>query len=204
MARKTRSKSTKQDDQTAKTEKPAEEAAEAAEAPEAAPADAAAAPAQAAAPAEAAAAGNAQPMLVINGQYIKDMSFEVPNAPAIFTQAGTPPEIPINIDVKARNVQGNIFEVMIDISIHAKIKDQSAFILELSYGGVFTINVAKEALQAVLLIECPRLMFPYARNIVSDVTRDGGFAPLMLTPIDFAQLYRQRMQAQAAQAAKAG
>lgn len=202
MARKTRSKSTKQDDQTAKTEKPAEDTAAAAETPEAAPAEAAAAPA-AAAPAEA-AAGNAQPMLVINGQYIKDLSFEVPNAPAIFTQAGTPPEIPINIDVKARNVQGNIFEVVIDISIHAKIKDEPAFILELSYGGVFTINVVKETLQAVLLIECPRLMFPYARNIVSDVTRDGGFAPLMLTPIDFAQLYRQRMQAQAAQAAKAG
>lgn len=203
MARKTRSKSTKQDDQAAKTEKPAEEAAAADETP-AAPAEAAAAPAAAATPADAAAAGNAQPMLVINGQYIKDLSFEVPNAPAIFTQAGTPPEIPINIDVKARNVQGNIFEVVIDISIHAKIKDQPAFILELSYGGVFTINVAKDTLQAVLLIECPRLMFPYARNIVSDVTRDGGFAPLMLTPIDFAQLYRQRMQAQAAQAAKAG
>jgi preprotein translocase subunit SecB len=198
MARKTTSKSTKADDKTAKDEKKAEDAAPAATEETAAPA-----PAASDAAAGQQAAGD-QPMLVINGQYIKDLSFEVPNAPAIFTQAGTPPEIPINIDVKARNVQGNVFEVVIDISIHAKIKDQPAFILELSYGGVFTINVAKEALQAVLLIECPRLMFPYARNIVSDITRDGGFAPLMLTPIDFAQLYRQRMQAQAEQAAKKG
>ncbi|MEQ8709266.1 MAG: protein-export chaperone SecB [Rhodospirillales bacterium] len=192
MARKTRSTSKKQDDKT-KTEA-------ATDAPETAAADSKTPATPATAETASPATGDAaQPMLVINGQYIKDLSFEVPNAPAVFTQTGTPPEIPINIDVKARNVQANVFEVVIDIRIDAKIKNDPAFILELSYGGVFTINVPKENLQPVLLIECPRLMFPYARNIVSDITRDGGFAPLMLSPIDFAQLYRQRMQ-QAAEA----
>jgi preprotein translocase subunit SecB len=198
MARKTtRSRSKKQDSKETAAEAAETTAAEKAE-DSAAEAPAAAAPATDQTPA---GANPAQQMLVINGQYIKDLSFEVPNAPAVFTQTGTPPEIPINIDVKARNVQDNIFEVVIDIRIDAKIKGEPAFILELAYGAVFTLNVPKENLQPVLLIECPRLMFPYARNIVSDVTRDGGFAPLMLTPIDFAQLYRQRMQ-QAAEQAK--
>lgn len=142
-----------------------------------------------------------QPPVIVNGQYVKDLSFEVPGAPAIFGEMqGQNPEIPIHVDINASQLRDNTFEVVLHLKVEAKLADKPVFIAELAYGGVFTINVPAEHIQAMLLIECPRLLFPFARVLVADMTRDGGFPPLMIQPIDFVQLYRARMEQAAAEA----
>ncbi|HLO78883.1 MAG TPA: protein-export chaperone SecB [Magnetospirillum sp.] len=145
-----------------------------------------------------------QPPLVVNAQYVKDLSFEVPGAPAIFAEMqGQSPNIPIHVDINANQLQERTFEVTLHLKVEARLADnRPVFIVELVYGGIFTINMAPEHVQAMLLIECPRMLFPFARNIIADVTRDGGFPPLMIQPIDFVQLFRARMEA--AQNEKAG
>lgn len=136
-----------------------------------------------------------QPPLMINAQYVKDLSFEVPGAPGVFAQLQQrPPEIAIKVDVQARNLEGNIFEVVLDTRADCKTGDAVAFILELSYAGVFTLNVAPDSLRPTLLIECPRMLFPFARQILASTTLNGGFLPLMLGPVDFAALYNQQSQ----------
>jgi preprotein translocase subunit SecB len=143
-----------------------------------------------------ASGGGTQPMLTINNQYIKDLSFEAPNGTqALFALQKTQPNITINLDVQAIPAQdpANTFEVVIHIKAECKVGETVGFIAELAYAGAFTVNVPKEHLQPVLLIECPRLLFPFARNILADVTRDGGFPPLMIGLVDFAGLYQARM-----------
>jgi len=136
------------------------------------------------------------PPLMINGQYIKDLSFEAPNAPEVFTlMQSEVPAIQVDIDVEADPKGENLFEVALTVRAEAKIKDQLAYLCEVEYAGLFTVNVAEEHLGPVLLIECPLIVFPFMRRIIADVTGDGGFAPLMLAPIDFAALYQQRMMA---------
>ena len=138
--------------------------------------------------------------MVINGQYIKDLSFEVPQAPKIFaTLPSAKPDIKINVDVKAQNVSGNTYEVVLEITANCSVNDSLAFILELVYGGLFTLNVRNDYLQPMLLIECPRQIFPFARNIVADISRDGGFPPVMLGPIDFAKMYHAEIDKQSGQ-----
>lgn len=133
--------------------------------------------------------------LILQGQYIKDLSFEAPGAPEIFRKLNQQPEIPITVDVQARPLEGNVFEVTLHFDIKGKVQGEDAFLLELVYGAVVQVNPQQpEHTQPLLLIETPRLMFPFARNLIADVTRDGGFPPLMLQPIDFVQLYRQRME----------
>ena len=143
--------------------------------------------------------------LVVNGQYIKDFSFEAPTTPGIFAliQQDTP-NVNINVDVKAQGMQNNVFEVILVIKAECKIGDSVAFILELSYGGVFTLNIPQENLEAMLLVECPRLLFPFARNIVADATRDGGFPPVMIGPVDFMAMYQNRQSKEGAPAETAG
>ena len=136
-----------------------------------------------------------QPPLVVNLQYVKDLSFEVPGAPEIYTSLREQPRIDVQLDVQARALQegGNVFEVTLQIRADAKSAEgATAFIAELAYAGVFTVNVQQDVLEPVLLVECPRLLFPFARNILSDVTRDGGFMPVALTPIDFVALWQSR------------
>lgn len=153
-------------------------------------------------PAEgAAAAGGGQEtemLVAVITQYTKDLSFEVPGAPGIFALMQTSaPDINININVNAgpaQDNQDNMFEVALEIQAECKVNEQMAFILELDYAGLFNIKVPDEHLQAILLIECPRLLFPFARNILADVSRDGGFPPLMLGPVDFAQMYRSKIE----------
>ena len=105
------------------------------------------------------------------------------------------PEISIKVDVQGRNLEGPLFEVVLDIRADCKSGEAVAFILELSYGGVFTLNVPEQDIRPVLLIECPRILFPFARQILATTTLNGGFLPLMLGPVDFAALY-QRQQAE--------
>jgi len=139
-----------------------------------------------------------QPALVINGQYVKDLSFEVPGAPAIYGEMqGQNPNIPIHVDINANQVAENTFEVVLHLRVEAHLADnRPVFIAELAYGGIFTLTVPAEHVQPMLLIECPRMLFPFARNIIADLTRDGGFPPLMIQPIDFVQLFRNRMEAE--------
>jgi preprotein translocase subunit SecB len=140
----------------------------------------------------------------ILAQYVRDLSFENPGAPGSL-QLQSQPKIDIGVDVQARRLPEDRYEV--ELRIRASAADGEAkpvFVAELVYSGLFLIrNAPDDALQPLCLIECPRVLFPFARRIVADVTRDGGFPPLMLEPIDFVALYRQhvaRSQAQAQQA----
>ncbi len=154
----------------------------------------------------------AQPQqpLTVNIQYVKDLSFEVPNAPAIYSTLRSQPNVAINLDVQARRIQEGqeVFEVTLQIKAEATeppvgangAEPSPVFIAELAYCGVFTLTgVPEESVEPVLLVECPRLLFPYARNILADVTRDGGFPPVLLQPIDFVSLWQSR-RGQVAQA----
>lgn len=158
-----------------------------------------------------AAAGNVNeqelPQFRILAQYVKDLSFENPNAPESFRTGEDVPKTDVGIDVQARRRdEPDHFEAEIKLTISSKRGDTTLFIVELEYGGIFLIkNVVEESLQPVLLIECPRMLFPFARRIIADTVRDGGFPPMMLDPIDFAALYRaqlERAQQQAAQEAE--
>ena len=132
--------------------------------------------------------------LMINGQYTKDLSFEAPNAPDVFPLLQNEiPTIEVNIDVEANPKGDKIYEVALKVRAEAKIQEQLVYLCEVIYAGLFTVNVAEEQIGPVLLIECPLIIFPFLRRIVADLTGDGGFAPLMLAPIDFASLYQQRM-----------
>lgn len=135
------------------------------------------------------------PVMRLLTQYVKDLSFENPGAPGSLTVQGAQPEINVGVDVKAQKLGDNEFESEIKISIEAKRGEVVTFIVELAYAGLFHLsNVRPDMVQPIVLMECPRLLFPFARRIISDVTRDGGFAPLMLEPIDFSQLYRQQLE----------
>lgn len=148
-----------------------------------------------------AAADPAQQQLVINAQYIKDLSFENPRAPASLRQQSGPPNVEINVDVKAQGLGPENYEVVLTINASAKMQDEALFLIELSYGAVITVrNVPQELLSAVVLVETPRLMFPFARNVIAETTRDGGFPPLMINPIDFGELLRRNAAASQAAA----
>ena len=144
------------------------------------------------------AAPEARPSIVINAQYIKDLSFENPRAPQSLATP-TPPELQVNVDVGAANAGPNQYEVVLRINARAQSKGEALFIVELAYAGLVTLgNVAQDEVGHALLVETPRLLFPFARAIIADATRDGGFPPLMINPIDFAEV--QRRKAAAAQA----
>ncbi len=144
-----------------------------------------------------------QPRLSIVAQYVKDLSFENPRGPGGLTP-GEAPEIKINVDTRGRQVEGERYEVELVISVNATAGGNPMFVCELTYAGLFGIaNMPEEAIQPMLLIECPRLLFPFARRVVADATRDGGFPPLMIDPIDFMTLYRRRAQQQAQAAGEA-
>jgi preprotein translocase subunit SecB len=133
------------------------------------------------------------PPIQINAQYIKDLSFESPSTPGILSKMqNEAPDVSINVNVNAQNIQDVLFEVQIHIRASCNVGDEIAFISELVYGGLFKINVPPEHLQAILLIECPRLLFPFARNIIADTTRDGGFPPLMIAPVDFVAMFQKQ------------
>jgi preprotein translocase subunit SecB len=145
------------------------------------------------------------PRLMIQTQFIKDLSFENPRAPLSLEHSQQRPEISVRVDVRVETMQDNRYEVILNLNVDAKVGDEAVFVMELSYAGVFMlVNIPKESLQPLLLVECPRLLFPFARRIVADATRDGGFPPLMIDPIDFVALYRRRQQEAQAAAGTAG
>jgi preprotein translocase subunit SecB len=133
--------------------------------------------------------------LIINAQYIKDLSFENPRAPQSLMQQAAPPSVEINIDVKAQSIGPDAYEVVLTLKASAKVQNDTLFLIELSYGAVATVrNVPQQAMAQVVLVETPRLMFPFARNIIAETTRDGGFPPLMINPVDFTELLRRNQQ----------
>ena len=135
-----------------------------------------------------------QPQLSVVAQYIKDFSFENPNAPRSLTGGKEPPQISIQINVNANPLSETDIEVVLSLQGKAEIAGSLLFSFELEFGGVFRIrNVPQESLNAIVLIEYPRLLFPFAREIIATAVRNGGFPPLLLDPVDFVSLYRQKL-----------
>ena len=145
--------------------------------------------------AEAGAPANqAPPQLNVLAQYVKDLSFENPNAPRSLQQQQSQPQINIQINVNAKPLAQNDFEVELKIEGRAEVPSLFLFSFDLLYAGVFKIqNVPQENVHAIVMIECPRLLFPFARETIATAVRNGGFPPLMIDPVDFVSLYRQRM-----------
>jgi preprotein translocase subunit SecB len=140
-------------------------------------------------------------MIRVLAQYARDLSFENPGP--LVVQGGGAPEIELGIDVRVEpgNTEEGVFGVDLRLSGKAKRGEQVVFIIELTYSGVFQLQDARpQDIEPMLLIECPRLLFPFARRVVADATRDGGFPPLMIDPIDFAALFRRRVEQGAATA----
>lgn len=134
---------------------------------------------------------------LLNGlaQYTRDLSFENPNAPRSLTPQEKAPQISIQVNVGAQQLSETDFEVELKLEGNAKIDDETLFAFDLTYCGIFRAqNIPAEDLHPVVMIECPRLLFPFARQIVADAVRGGGFPPLYVDPIDFAALYRERAQ----------
>ena len=143
-----------------------------------------------------ATASNAGPQLMVLAQYIKDLSFENPNAPGSLQQSAQP-QINISVNVVANPMSDTDIEVTLRLEGKAETNGSVMFNIELEFAGVFRVqNVPQEQVQPLVLIECPRILFPFAREIVATSVRNGGFPPLLLDPIDFVALYQQRMAQQ--------
>ena len=150
-------------------------------------------------------AESAQSGIRILAQYIRDLSFENPRAPDSLRAAATQPAIDLGVELNARGREDNLFEVDLKLTARASREDETIFHLELIYAGLFQIaGVTDAALEQVLMIECPRYLFPFARRLIADLTAEGGFPPFMLEPIDFAGVYAARKaQAEASTAGNA-
>ena len=136
------------------------------------------------------------PRVALLTQYVKDLSFENPRAPLGLQQGQPRPEIQIQVDVRAAQLGESQFEIVIELNADAKSGESQVFLVELTYGGLFQVaNIPPEAMQQLLLIQCPTLLFPFARRVIADATRDGGFMPLIIDPIDFTALFRRKLQA---------
>ena len=146
--------------------------------------------------------GNTAPSLNALAQYAKDLSFENPNAPRSLQPQEQGPQINIQVNVNAKQLAETDFEVDLSLEGDAKNAEEVLFKFELTYAGVFRVrNVPADQLHPVVMIECPRLLFPFARQMVADAVRNGGFPPLYIDPIDFVGLYRQKATEAQAQGA---
>ena len=151
------------------------------------------------------AAENTQAMrqLIMHAQYIKDLSFENPNAPNVLTENTAQPDVEIGVNVGAKMIGEGQFEVLLNLTAKAKAEDTALFLVDLTYAGVVSApNTPEDELNPLIMIEAPRLLFPFARAIVSDMTRDGGFMPLNIQPVDFVAVYQHNLARQ--QEAQAG
>lgn len=140
-----------------------------------------------------------QPPILINNQYIKDLSLEIPHAPEIFAKMNQKPELKVEMSVQSQKLTNNNHNVCLNIALNGDIEGEKLFILELSYAAVVTLNVPAEHIEPVLAVEIPRLLFPFARNVVTQCLVEGGLPPFMLTPVDFGTLYLARQNTNAKQ-----
>lgn len=143
--------------------------------------------------------GSTSVSLGIAQQYVKDFSFESPETPQVFLEQMAQPTINVNFNVAAENVRDDIHEVVLTIEIQSEVDGKTVFVAELAYGGLCQITGATpEVTKQALMIEVPRLLFPFARSVLAEAIRDGGFPPLLLNPIDFQQYYREHLKSEEA------
>jgi preprotein translocase subunit SecB len=144
--------------------------------------------------------------ITIHTQYVKDLSFENPNAPRIYVNMQESPSAQVSIDVQGTRLQENTYEVVLNAEVKATLQDHTAFVIELKYGGLVTLSgeITEQQRETLLLIEVPRYLFPFARNVISDATREGGFPPLLINPVDFTRLYRDQKARQSDTAQQGG
>ena len=134
----------------------------------------------------------------VNFQYLKDLSFESPRAPQVFVTQGPQSQVNVNVRVDGRAVGENTYEIVLHLEVAATAGEDQVFLIEMDYAGIFTVgSVPPHVLGPLMMIEAPRLLFPFARQIVSNVVAAGGFPPLLINPIDFADLYRRQLAAAA-------
>ena len=130
----------------------------------------------------------------INAQYVKDLSFENPNIPGLLSLEAEP-SVEMNIDVKGSNLDNDFYEVVLTLSCRGTSGETTLFVAELSYASLISLNdVPEEQIQRILFVECPILMFPFARNIIADATRDGGYPPILMQPVDFQAIFDKGTQ----------
>ncbi len=146
---------------------------------------------------------NEQPVFGIEKLYIKDLSVEVPNAPEIFLERENP-EIAIQLGTSARSIEEGIFEVVLTVTVTAKLGEKTVFLVEVGQAGIFRImNIPAEQIEPLVAVACPNVLFPYAREAVSDAVGRAGFQPIVLQPVNFEAMYMQRLQQEAEQSAPA-
>lgn len=154
-----------------------------------------------------AAATNAQqanqPLFAVDKLFVKDLSVEVPNSPEIFLEREAP-TVDVQLQTRARNVGEGTFEVVLTVTVTAKLKEKTVFLIEVGQAGIFRmINIPQENMEPLIAIGCPNILFPYAREVVSDTATRAGFAPVVLQPVNFEAMYESsRAQRQAQQAEK--
>ncbi len=146
---------------------------------------------------------NAQPVFGIEKLYVKDLSVEVPNAPEIFLERDQP-QVEIQLNTSGRGVGEGVFEVVLTVTVTAKFGEKTVFLVEVGQGGIFRIqNVADEQIEPLIAVACPNILFPFAREAVSDAVARAGFQPIILQPVNFEGMYMQRLQQQAESGAPA-
>ena len=137
--------------------------------------------------------------IVVNAQYIKDLSFENPNAPRVLMEGASQPDVEISVNVGAQLLGDNQYEVTLNLAAKATANDTALFLVDLTYAGLVSPQGTPESeINALIMIEGPRLLFPFARAIISDCTRDGGFMPLNIQPVDFVAVYQHNLAQQTA------
>lgn len=137
---------------------------------------------------------NEQPVFGIEKLYVKDLSVEVPNAPEIYLEQDAP-QVEIQLNTGGRGIGDGVYEVVLTVTVTAKIEDKTVFLVEVGQGGVFRIlNVPDEQVEPLIAVACPNILFPYARETISDAITRAGFAPVVLQPVNFESMYMQRMQ----------
>ncbi|NTV72265.1 MAG: protein-export chaperone SecB [Azonexaceae bacterium] len=139
---------------------------------------------------------NAQPVFGIEKLYVKDLSIEVPNAPEIFLEREQP-QVEIQLNTGGRTVGDGVYEVVLTVTVTAKMGDKTVFLVEVGQAGIFRIqNVPEEQIEPLIAVACPNILFPYAREAVSDAVSRAGFQPIVLQPVNFEGMYMQRLQQQ--------
>ena len=137
--------------------------------------------------------------IIVQAQYIKDLSFENPNAPQVLIEGANQPDVEITVNVGAQLRGGNQYEVTLNLAAKATVNDTALFLVDLTYAGLVSPHgTPDDEINALIMIEAPRLLFPFARAIISNCTRDGGFMPLNIQPVDFVAVYQHNLAQQAA------
>jgi preprotein translocase subunit SecB len=146
---------------------------------------------------------NAQPVFGIEKLYVKDLSVEVPNSPEVFLEREQP-QVEIQLNTSGRTVGESVYEVVLTVTVTAKLAEKTVFLVEVGQAGIFRVqNVPEDQIEPLIAVACPNILFPYAREAVSDAVSRAGFQPIVLQPVNFEGMYMQRLQQQEEQAAGA-